>query len=173
MTYELIEGDLLESNATYIVHQCNCMSVGPAAGIAKVIFSRFPWADCYREREGVRPPIYGQMPGDIQICGNGKDQRFVVNLFGQFYPGGPSSNHQELDFPSHRQEWFNAAMNRLTRKMISEGEGESTVAFPWQIGCGIAGGDWEGFYLPRIDEFALGVGIRGVRTLVYRLPGVG
>jgi O-acetyl-ADP-ribose deacetylase (regulator of RNase III) len=175
MTYkhELIEGDLLDSDARYIVHQCNCMSVGSAAGIARVIFERFPWADCYKRRGGGRPPMYGQMPGDIQICGSGTNQRLVVNLFGQFYPGGPSETPLEIDFPEHRKQWFDTALNRLGREVQFPDDGDSfSVAFPWQIGCGIAGGDWEGFYLPRIDEFAMAVGIMGIRTLVYRLPGI-
>ena len=173
--YELIRGDLLDSDATYIVHQCNCMSTGQAAGIAKVIFERFPWADCYGRRVGLRPPVIGQMPGDIQVCGGRGDERFVVNLFGQFYPGGPSLQLREIDHPSCRRGWFNVGVSNIQQMFadkyyIEEPLDGVSVAFPWQIGCGIAGGDWEGYYLPRIDELAAGLEKMGVRTLIYRLP---
>lgn len=47
---EIIEGDLLNATEKYICHQTNCLSQGSAAGIARAIFDRFPYADIYHDQ---------------------------------------------------------------------------------------------------------------------------
>ena len=59
----VITGDLLLATEQYIAHQANCVSNGGAAGIARAIFDKYPYADCYSRR------IQNDVPGTIDICG--------------------------------------------------------------------------------------------------------
>jgi len=162
--YDLIVGNILDSGERFIVHQCNCVTIR-GAGLANAIFGRFPWADVYSEREDLEPPLVGQMPGDIEIRGNGEDERFVIALYGQFYGGGYAISPRQIDNRLSRREMFSSGLSKI--KAIPDLE---SIAFPWQIGCGIAGGDWEGWYEPAIEEFAREMKGLDVRTCIYRLP---
>lgn len=163
--YVIVEGDLLESDDRYIVHQCNCVTTG-ASGIARAIFDRFPWADVYSPREGKRGLQPGQRPGDIAICGDGVEHRFVINLFGQLRGGGPGDAGSGDDATSRKWMFVHGL-----EKIFAMGAELGSVAFPWRIGCGIAGGDWEGFYEPALVRFADGLSGVGVPVRVHRLPG--
>ena len=73
-----IVGDLLEAKEKYIVHQTNCTSTRGAAGLAYYIYKKFPYSNIYQERDNP------YNPGSIIISGDGKDQRYIVNLMGQY-----------------------------------------------------------------------------------------
>jgi O-acetyl-ADP-ribose deacetylase (regulator of RNase III) len=87
-------GDLLKAKEEYIVHQCNCIST-QNRGLSKAISSKFRYADIYSLRRNI--PYYKNMaveddrpePGTIHISGNGKEERFVISLFGQYAMGKP------------------------------------------------------------------------------------
>ncbi|HEX4375353.1 MAG TPA: hypothetical protein VHZ50_18755 [Puia sp.] len=136
-----IIGDLLEANEKYILHQTNCLSTGFAAGLAYYLFQKFSYADCYSDRTSPSEP------GAIDIRGNGIDQRYVVNLMGQYAPG---SFHDDFprDTQAIRQKYFHKALIRLAKIPNLE-----SVAFPYSVGCGIAGGNWQ-WYLGTIKNFA-------------------
>ena len=56
----------------------------------------------------------------------------VFNLYGQDLPGGPS-----VQEPRHiRLTWFAQCLQTLAREEIP------SIAFPYLIGCNIAGGVW-------------------------------
>ncbi len=165
-SYELVVGDLLDAPEKYLVHQCNCLGRN-AGGLARVMFDRFPWSDVYAEREGQKLPLAHQQPGSIQICGNGADQRFVIALYGQLHGGGLDPEHEAEDGEDARRRMFATALSEL----LDERDLES-IAFPYQIGCGIAGGDWA-WYSSMIEAFALNAAGRGVVTKVYRHPDLG
>jgi O-acetyl-ADP-ribose deacetylase (regulator of RNase III) len=129
-------GDLLTTPEKYIVHQCNCVSKG-AAGLAKKIFTAFPYADCYSDRD-----TPSEM-GTISICGNGLDQRFVINLFGQYSPGLACYFG---DTSENRKEAFQKALDSIAKIPDLE-----SIAFPYGIGCGLAGGDWKKYEVMIID----------------------
>lgn len=62
-----IEGDLLDSPCTYIVHQCNCKTTY-AKGLAKSLFDKFPHANCYDgEAKTTRRPGK-QERRDMECC---------------------------------------------------------------------------------------------------------
>lgn len=162
--YTLVEGDLLESDATYIAHQTNCMSKGAAGGIAKAIFKRFPWANSYAER--VNPPMLGQMPGDVEVRGDGIARRYVLNLYAQFHGGEPSSaESREADQPFMRAMWFQQCLDKIELAGFPKG---TCIAMPFNIGCGIAGGNWDRTYEPMIDSFAQRMRRKGVEIRLYR-----
>lgn len=133
---KVIKGDIFDSKEKYIVHQTNCYSTGHAGGLAYDIFNTYPYADVYSNR---RPSPFGDRPGTIDIRGNGKDQRYVVALMGQFYPGGP--NVEGMDDRISRQRYFHKALWALAQV-----EDLESVAFPYLIGCGLAAGNWDAYY---------------------------
>lgn len=140
-----IDGDITESDAQYIAHQCNCKSNGQAAGLAFTMFEKFPWSECYKSK---KPNI---TPGTIDIRGNGKDQRFVINMYGQFYPGGMTiSPNNVLDGQVVRQLYFEHCLGQI----YNHKENIQSIAFPAQIGCGLAGGNWMNYknMIKRFDE---------------------
>lgn len=128
-----INGDLLKAKEEYIAHQCNCVT-NNAAGLAKSIYQVFPYANVYADRTD------HSMPGTIQICGNGKDQRYVINMFSQYYPGGAWDDFDN-DTPELRLHYFEKCLIE-----ISEIPAIKSIAFPYKIGCGIAGGNWKDYY---------------------------
>lgn len=151
--YNLIDGDLLYSDAQYICHQCNCVS-NTSSGLAAAIFKKFPWADIYTDR------VERDIPGTISVQGNGDDQRFVLSIFGQYYPGVNDYSNDNLEM---RQRYFYQALGLVLDMDIQ------SIAFPWKIGCGLAGGDWDGWYEPVLDKFAGKMKDRGAETYVYRI----
>ena len=138
-----IDGNILESDAQYIVHQCNCVT-DHASGLAYKIFRKYPYSDTYRS--DFLPENKTRKPGTIHILGDGEGKRFVINLYGQVFPG--KINKGGLDTEGKRLRYF---INAL--KEISEIEGLRSVAFPKKIGCDLAGGNW-GIYRELIEDFA-------------------
>lgn len=57
----------------------------------------------------------------------------------QFDKGKPKNNG--FDSSSQREEWFHQCMLSIIKL-----EGVKSIAFPYQIGCGLAGGNWENYY---------------------------
>ena len=139
--YSQITGNLLEHNAQYIAHQCNCVT-NRSAHLSKAVFTRFPYADVYCLR--TQPDTLGT----IKIKGNGKDKRWVINMFGQYFPGKCKYPNGSKDNPKLREESFQKCLDK-----ISEIEDLESIAFPWGIGCGAAGGDWKN-YEKMISSFA-------------------
>jgi len=146
---KVVKGDLFDTQAKYLCHQCNCVT-SSAAHLAWHVFKRYPYADVYSPRKETilqnsidEPQVIWSKdtPGDIIIRGNGEDQRYVVAILGQYYPGTPRYPNDELDGTIARQKYFHQALWKLVQV-----EDLHSVAFPWGIGCGAAGGDWNVYY---------------------------
>ena len=156
---EIITGDLFDSKEKYLCHQCNCITKR-SAHLAQTVFQHYPYADVYTAR--TEP----DQPGTIIVRGNGEDQRFVIALLGQYYPGKPKYRDSNLDGVLSREKYFHRALMAVARIPNLE-----SVAFPWRVGCGAAGGDWE-HYLGTINNFAQYVEEKqGARVVIYRLDG--
>lgn len=149
---KFIEGDLLDCpQADLIAQQCNCLTVR-GHGLSAAISARFPAADCYARRRPVGkrnlavPEDRGK-PGTAQIVDNK-----VVNLFGQWRPGKVNANYFDAypEFPLRaetvdaRAAWFRAALEDMARQLTKP---KTLIAFPYQIGCGLAGGDWRRYLM--------------------------
>ena len=141
MKPEVILGDLLESDAQYICHQCNCITTR-SAGTAFDIFNKFPYANIYKNRKE------WDTVGTIKICGNGKDQRYIINMLAQVYPGKSRYQDSYKDGFSARENYFQKCL-----ELIAEIKELNSLAFPYRIGCNLAGGNWEHYY-KMISDFA-------------------
>jgi O-acetyl-ADP-ribose deacetylase (regulator of RNase III) len=155
MTVEIISGDLLESDAKYICHQCNCITTH-SAGIAFYIFDKFPYANIYKNRKE------WDVPGTIEICGDGKDQRYIINMLAQVYPGKPGYPDSLKDGYIAREKYFQQCLDK-----IAEIEELDSLAFPYKIGCNLAKGNWDNYY-QMICDFADRV---EAKVYIYKLNG--
>ncbi len=151
---ELIQGSLFNSKEKYIVHQTNCITK-KAAHLAYDVFKHFPYADIYSGRTSP------DKPGTIIVKGNGVDKRFVVNMLGQYYPGFPKFPNSNLDGSLIREKYFHQCLLALAK--ISDLE---SIAFPYRIGCGAAGGDWHR-YLGNIINFSNYIKRNNAKVYLY------
>jgi len=137
----LISGNLLDVDVEYICHQCNSRSRN-AAGLAKSMFERYPYANIYKRREDNKT-FDDKLLGSIIISGDGKETRYIANFIAQRYPGKP----RLADTTECREEWFDRCLQSL------ESLKPKSCAFPFMIGCGLARGNWAN-YKSMIDSFA-------------------
>ena len=145
---KIINGSLIKSDAQYICHQCNLVT-DHAAGIAQLIFNTFPYADIYAPRKKIAiRPSPDEIPGDIVIKGNGKDQRYIINMLCQVYPGRPKYPDSKRDGYAAREHYFELALEKITKI-----ENLKSIAFPFKIGCNLAGGNWNN-YLNMLEAFS-------------------
>jgi O-acetyl-ADP-ribose deacetylase (regulator of RNase III) len=138
---KIIKGNILSSQEQYIAHQCNCVTTY-AAGLADVIFQKWSYADCYQIR------WVSDVPGTIDVRGDGKSLRYVVNMFAQYNPGKPHNGDDVKDGYMARKRYFISCLNEI-KKLKPQ-----SVAFPLLVGCGLAGGD-HSFYKSALEKFSL------------------
>jgi O-acetyl-ADP-ribose deacetylase (regulator of RNase III) len=121
-----IIGDLLDIKQGILVHQVNCQGV-MGAGIALSIRSRWPIVyDEYRRFCNSMTP--NTLLGRIQLV-QVADGLMVYNLFGQLnYGRGLETNYKMVE----------CALADLANQ-----RSKMPVYFPYKIGCGLAGGDWD------------------------------
>jgi O-acetyl-ADP-ribose deacetylase (regulator of RNase III) len=154
-----ITGDLLDATEKYIAHQTNCVSRGMAAGIARDIFDKYPYSNIYANR------TKNETPGTIDIRGNGDDQRFVINMNAQHYPGSSRYSESAIDDLEYRRKYFHQCLLK-----ISKIDNLESIAFPFKIGCGIAGGNWD-HYLKMLETFAGYLAKKNVSVVIYQRIG--
>jgi hypothetical protein len=128
--------------------------------MAAAMFEKFPHADVYSRR---KKSLTVDKPGTIVVCGDGEKERLVINMMAQYYPGKAKFPNSELDGLVARKRYFYNCL-----KQIAEIPDLSSIALPYGIGCGAAGGNW-GEYLVILEKFAKFVRDRATVTLV-RLP---
>lgn len=156
---EIIIGNLLDSKEKYIAHQANCVTTN-SAGIAKLIFDKFPHSDVYSNRTSP------DTPGSIKVMGNGNSERYVINMFSQYYPGKSKYIDSELDGILARQKYFHRSLQRIAKI-----ENIESIALPWRIGCGLGGGDWE-WYLGTIVNFSKYISdTQNAKCYIYKREG--
>jgi len=145
----ILGGDLLQASESFVIHQCNCITSG-ARGVAKALFDLWPAADAYKRRRGVH-----SVPGTIDWAPVAGGATVVVGLFAQRAPGKARSGNGD-DSRSARLRWFIESLAAFTKAVgLSKAAGASqlTVAMPYLIGCGLAGGHWPD-YLSAIRTWA-------------------
>ena len=145
-----VKGNLLDSDCDYICHQVNCQG-RMGSGIAKQISERWPEVFVnYLEHISM---CFGNPLGSIcTVPVNNGDLR-VVNMFSQFSYGYDGKRYTSYDA-------FYNCLVAITRE-IPKGK---TIAFPYNIGCGLGGGDWS--IISNMIKYVLG---RDYDVYIYRL----
>ena len=124
---EIIQGNLLDSDCNVICHQCNCVGK-MGAGIALEIRKRFPKAyEAFMDDYRTGKNILGNIGYTI-------DSKMVINMYSQndIYPRGI----RHTDYDAFRQ------CCEKIKFVLSKVQDKVRIGFPYGIGCGLAGGDW-------------------------------
>ena len=156
---EIIEGNLLESDCKFIVHQVNCKRA-MGRGIAGQIRQKWPevyeWYCTFIDQEYASGKVKKSSDLLGKICtqhilvpkGGFGTNIFVVNFFSQdeYYP----RNKCHTDYDA-----FRCCCKRLKETIKAlKPFNPYTIGFPYKIGCGLAGGDWNTVYNIIKEEFA-------------------
>lgn len=161
MSINVVEKDLLEASEDYIAHQCNCVT-NQSKYIAQQIFDKYPYSNTYKKRTVDKKTHH--CPGTIDINGNGKDERYVINMYSQYYP---SQSKYSNDSRKLRTEWFKKCLDIIGKELNNRNK-DATLAMPYKIGCGSAGGNWEE-YVKILTDF---VNQYKIRLTLYKYEPV-
>lgn len=156
---DIISGTILDAREKYIAHICNLVTQH-SAGTARAIFDKYPHANTYKDRSS---PCDKSMLGTIDILGNGLDQRYIINCYSMYYPGKPKYPNSSLDGTTVRQQYFYQCLLQIARIPDLH-----SIAFPYKIGCNLAGGNWD-YYYGVINNFSKHVGNKSIKTSIYKL----
>ena len=145
---KIVNGDLLQSNLPLIAHQTNCLGV-MGAGIAKSIKNM--WNIVYIQYANFCKNLgYSKnlLLGKCQICITGESPiGFVANLFGEY------SFTESVAPYENRHTDYDALKESLVYLITFCKSGNITeIGIPYKLGCGLAGGDWEGVVYPMLQE---------------------
>lgn len=162
MSVTIKKQNILESKEKIIIHQTNCISTN-AKGLAQQLFSKYPYSNFYPKRQN---PELQDIPGTIDIkYSENSDNPIIIGLFGQYSVGKPLEYQMnamcKLDTYDNRKRWFQNGLNlvgkflpkflpKTCEKTCKE---KITIACPFGIGCGLAGGKWDD-YLEMLTNFA-------------------
>lgn len=128
-----VKGDVLKTPFQIIAHQVNCKGV-MGAGLAKQIRSNYPnLYDAYKDYCN-----HGACLGDF-LGWVTSDKHYILNIFAQ---DGYGRDKRYTDYSA----MYNAFANGINdyRDLYEVGnEVQLTIAIPYMIGCGLAGGDWD------------------------------
>lgn len=151
---KIIEGDLFESKANFLVHQVNCQSI-MGSGVAAQVADMYPHVEKdYRrylkhcEKIDINPLGTAQyVPVDVWAVGMvdtikndnvvayDSEYQYIVNLFGQ-NDYGMGKQHTDLN-----------AMKRAMIDICNKAKAiNATVAMPYRIGSFRGGAKWDDVY---------------------------
>lgn len=176
-----IEGDLaMFPRAQMIVQQVNAMSMtsrGLSAQLEHKHGAPF-WTgrEMSKDVKNLATIETRPKPGSVQVVKSKLLDQYIAHLVAQEMPG-----NLDFTFPKWRENvsgrvetyddrlyWFDKCLDALGDKMRELKL--KTVAFPYQIGCGLAGGSWEQ-YRTRIEQWSIDYtrgGMFRVYIVVYR-----
>ena len=147
-----VNGNLLTYPGIQVIgHQTNCLSV-MGAGIAKQIKARWPevfkeYCDYCKSQSDKH-----NLLGTIQVLKT-DDGKYIANLFGEYSFCESIAPYEEGGKPRHTD--YDALWQCLRRLHIWMALNDiKTGGVPDHIGCGLAGGNWDGVVYPMIkNEF--------------------
>ncbi|MBZ9622913.1 macro domain-containing protein [Clostridium sp. FP2] len=139
---KIVEGNILNATEDVICQQVNCQGV-MGAGLAKQIRNKYPEVYPLYKRfcEGCENNDRRTLLGEIQTIPV-SDGKVIANLFGQYNYG---RDKQYTDYKALRE-----CLEGMLR-MVSMFD--DSIAIPYEIGCGLAGGDWNIVYKIIEDVF--------------------
>ena len=147
-----VNGNLLTYPGIQVIgHQTNCLSV-MGAGIAKQIKAR--WPEVFREYCDYCKSQSDKhnLLGTIQVLKT-DDGKYIANLFGEYSFCESIAPYEEGGKPRHTDyDALKECLHRLHTWMALNDI--KTGGLPDHIGCGLAGGNWDGVVYPMIkNEF--------------------
>lgn len=123
----ILQGSVFNTKTSVIAHQTNCKGI-MGSGVAKQIKEMYP--EVFEEYK--KKCDFQNMLGECLLVKT-HDNRYIANLFGQYGFG--------LDGQYTNYNAVNSAMKNLLREMKQLGL--TSVAFPYNFGCGRGGGQWQ------------------------------
>jgi O-acetyl-ADP-ribose deacetylase (regulator of RNase III) len=131
-----VKGNILEAPEDVICHQVNCMGV-MGGGLALQIKNKYPEVyPAYKAYcKGCKDSNPKNLLGEVQTVPV-YDGKIIANLFGQFDYGRDKlyTDYEAL------KESLEGILNIAT--LYSS----DSIALPYKLGCGLAGGDWNIVY---------------------------
>jgi hypothetical protein len=158
--------DSILSSVSAICQQLNCVGCD-GRGLAEGVAKKLPYGCSYKDRKPMKAGSKFAVvddratPGTIDvrgppagIFGSGTGRPVVINMFAQWEMGSAGKYNRVSPAPPSdsaetRELWFAQCLDEIAK--ISPRP--SSLAFPYEIGCGLAGGRWE-HYERMLLEFA-------------------
>lgn len=144
---KIVNGDLLQSNLPLIAHQTNCLGV-MGAGIAKTIKNK--WNSVYIQYANYCKifKYSKELLGKCLICLTGDEPiNLVANLFGEY-----SFTESVAPYENRHTDYDALKEALLDLKACCENYKIKELGIPYKLGCGLAGGDWDGVVFPILQE---------------------
>lgn len=144
--YTIVSGNLLDSREDYIAQQCNCITT-KGLGLSKVIFDAYPAANDYLLRKTSKEH---SVMGTIRVHDRTETGApfTIINMMAQYYPGKPKPSYGTLDNTLARHKAFQMCLDQIAKI-----PGIKSIAMPYNIGCGYAGGRWKEDYEPMLASW--------------------
>ena len=128
----VIQKDLFLSSAKILVHQVNTEGV-MGAGIAKTIKEKYPIV-FQKYKTICQRFTVEELLGKVQLVDTGEKK--ICNLFAE-------SLNRKIE--GNRRTDYDSFRNGL-HSLFSKLEPNTTIAMPYNIGCGLGGGDWKSIF---------------------------
>lgn len=146
-----VEGNLLTYPGLEVIgHQTNCLGV-MGAGIAKQIKAQNPELFKSYVRYCKKFPDAHNILGTVQFCQADHSDQMIANMFGEYSFCESVAPYEEGGKPRHTDyDALKECLNRLHAWMYTHDV--KTAGIPYKIGCGLAGGDWDGVVYPMIKK---------------------
>lgn len=142
-------GSIFDGNDDVICHQVNCLGI-MGGGIAARIREKFPQTyGCYHSICKSKKPE--ELMGRVLFYR--ENGRVIANCFAQENIG----SGVQTDYEKLKQCFEKILLDAIKNKF--------TVAIPYKIGCGLAGGDWEIVEKIIKDVFE----IHSVQVTIYKI----
>ena len=150
----IVKGDITDIDCNYICQQNNCISVYPHS--SSLTISNKLGVCPYSNRTSIGTKnlaIESHRPvlGTISIIQSPIKDVKVVCMFAQYSYGKPGSRYYYAR--NETFEFREKAFAECLRDMNNKISPHAVIAFPKNIGCGLAGGRWE-IYMEMIESFA-------------------
>lgn len=138
---KIIDGNLFDSQAQIICHQCNCRGI-MGSGVAAEVKRRYPHVyNSYRKDYEM-----GKLKLGYVNFANATTHQIIANMCGQDkygYDGKQYTHYDELQ----------DCLNRVKEYASNEYVVRPTIAFPYLMSCHRGGGDWNIVYKMIEDTF--------------------
>ncbi|MBO3795697.1 Appr-1-p processing protein [Bacillus subtilis] len=134
---KIVKGNILDASEDIIVQQVNCKGV-MGAGLAKAILNKYP--NVKKEYQSFRNFHLNKGLTDKDLLGlvnyvRVSDVKVIANIFGQV-------NIKKNRFDNTVYTKTDALTRGLKEVKELSKQLNKSVAIPYGIGCGLAGGDW-------------------------------